>query len=821
MQTTIVFTEEQQRVVELSNGSHLVLAPPGCGKTELLASRAEKALLQGYKPEEMICLTFTNRAAKGMKERINKKYPDNNIIIGNIHNYCSKFLFENHLIPMNTCLLDEEDSSSIIKDIIAENDYNIKENAVGIANFACRRFQQDNHFPFQLITNPQTRNNRDTIKQIAKSYIKYKSDNNLIDFDDILNMAYLVMRNSQSELMLMNFKWLQVDEVQDLNPLQWEIIKLISQQSELCVFFGDYEQAIYSFMGANFDSLNKIQNELSLEVHYLQKNFRSPSYLLDVYKDYAKSYFSKMFNKIPISERNSAPLPEYMKLHQVQGGLGDEADYLSTSLIPQIHKSGDKTAIIVRFNKSADIFSNSLAKHNISHFKISGVDLFSRKSVKGLLAFLSILNNEFDKVSWSRLFYEFGVIANLKVARKYVKSMLDLGFTPNEFLIKKKHIIELFRFNFSFRKKRIIVFDTETTGLDTANDDIIQIAAIELTNGVQTRSFEVYIKTDKDLTDSVKVHKISAEYLELHGVTHSEGLKQFLEFLGDDFVLIAHNINYDINIIKSNLQRYLQVDLSNRDFDQFDSIKLSRLICNHLHSYKLKDLIEYFSIDGVNSHNAMDDVKATVGLLNVLYEKGNRLVYDQTSFMKQYPRELKSFINKFAPLYSSIVSQLDSDVSFQSLVQEYFSYINIDEEEKIEFSKLMKHIEHYTSDDSMATLRERLKKYVPEYKLFKESDLFIGDEEFVVTTVHKAKGLEFDNVILVEATSNNYPSFNSKTDEEKAEDARIFYVALTRAKKRIHISYHTGFKNNSGANYRRLPSLFIAAIQHHFVQVGQ
>ena len=116
-------TEEQKRILDIKEGLHLVLAPPGSGKTELLAQRVYNAKDDGYQDSDIICLTFTNRAAKGMNERIDEKYPNNEIIIGNIHHFCSTFLFKNKIIPLNTSILDEEEADQLIEEFKKEFSY--------------------------------------------------------------------------------------------------------------------------------------------------------------------------------------------------------------------------------------------------------------------------------------------------------------------------------------------------------------------------------------------------------------------------------------------------------------------------------------------------------------------------------------------------------------------------------------------------------------------------------------------------------------------------------------------------------------------------
>ena len=109
--------ETQQAIINLQSGYHLVLAPPGCGKTQILAERICLALEQGRKPEDMLCLTFTNRAARGMRERIERQVSDraaDNIFVGNVHRFCSRYLYDNHVIAADSAIIDDDTVISII-----------------------------------------------------------------------------------------------------------------------------------------------------------------------------------------------------------------------------------------------------------------------------------------------------------------------------------------------------------------------------------------------------------------------------------------------------------------------------------------------------------------------------------------------------------------------------------------------------------------------------------------------------------------------------------------------------------------------------------
>ncbi len=166
---------------------------------------------------------------------------------------------------------------------------------------------------------------------------------------------------------------------------------------------------------------------------------------------------------------------------------------------------------------------------------------------------------------------------------------------------------------------RIVVFDTETTGLDTKNDDIIQIAAVEIVKGKHGKSFECYFATDKDLSPTQTIHNISNEHLANKATDKKEGLSAFLDFISND-ALLAHNIRYDYSILNSNLLR-VGLDTVDKEVNSlFCTLILTRQLCK-LPSYKLGNILTSLDLEGDNSHDAMDDTKATVNLALYLKDK--------------------------------------------------------------------------------------------------------------------------------------------------------------------------------------------------------
>jgi DNA helicase-2/ATP-dependent DNA helicase PcrA len=509
-------TEEQIKILSLQKGTHLVLAPPGSGKTELLANRVMKAKESGLDDREIICLTFTNRAAKGMQGRIEVAYPENEFIIGNIHYFCLMFLMKNNLLPINAEALDEEEAVQLIEEIKNGLKYNEKVHPNKLLLLATYIKQKALVLPKELL--PRFKRNEFSdpwkAKAICDAYIKEKEENKYVDFDDLLTLAYHHLSNDKNkELELSNFKWLQVDEVQDLNPLQWAIIREITSKDALSVYFGDYDQAIFSFMGAELGSLSKIKETVETnnqnEIHFLSKNFRAPSYMLDVYTKYAQTNWQPTWKTFPTPAVIKSTPKHALVMIKVNGSKEKEFQLITNKVIPSLIGNDETTAIIVRYNGSADTIGQYLKEQHISFFQVSGFDLFRKKKVKALMAFFSTFLNSNDRIAWTRLFFEYNIFTTLKESRNFINQLFKSGLTPIDILEYEGESSKLIDFFDVFSNREMIVFDTETTGLNTEQDDIIQIAAVRIKNGKIAAVFEVFMNTEKDITETEKVHKIS------------------------------------------------------------------------------------------------------------------------------------------------------------------------------------------------------------------------------------------------------------------------------------------------------------------------
>ena len=297
------------------------------------------------------------------------------------------------------------------------------------------------------------------------------------------------------------------------------------------------------------------------------------------------------------------------------------------------------------------------------------------------------------------------------------------------------------------------------------------------------------------------VHNISRAQLDTQGVAPEEGLKQFLDFMHGS-VLVAHNLKYDQAMLAGNCQRR-ELKFDERDFATFDTLDLARRLHPSLKSYTLADLIEAFSIAGQNTHNAVDDVRAT-GLLMLRLRDDAVVMQDrQRQFFQRHAPILHRFVEGYQPIWDRFQSRLDVATSYRDEVDHLAAVLQrlglADDggEDGEPGSALTAPLEKFLRYTDAAFGRRPSGQLFGETResvgRLKESDLMVGDERYIVSTIHKAKGLEFDCVVIPKCIDDVYPHYFSKRAANAAaamaEDARLLYVALTRAKRQLIISW--------------------------------
>ena len=879
-------------VVEASQGYHLVLASPGCGKTHILAERIRYARERGVKYEDMLCLTFTNRAAREMTNRIQKVVGGDfsELMVGNVHRFCSKFLFEQGRIPADSAIIDDEEAVSIIADYRNEDeegvtrDFNRYKGYQTIIFFQHFIYQMEHQHPWKYYLHPEsfTDDDREAVKHIcvsqkieydeqavvniyhhaqeymdeanapgldgktadrirvllwkmyyANCYARYKEENHLFDFEDLLLYTYDIYRSDPT---CKRYPWIQVDEVQDLNGMQLAIIDLLTaKDNPMVMYLGDEQQAIFSFMGAKVETLTLLKMRCKGNIHHLQRNHRSPKYLLDVFNDYAEKQLKIDRELLPLSDNDTKATSGDLRIIHSSTIEAEHKDITTEAFSLYEQNKEERTAVIVSANSDADRISEAMTEAGLTHFKVSGRDLFDTPDVKLLLAHLSVLSNEHNSIAWTRIMKGVRAFPSHALARRFNWKLKQLALSPSDFLLYPEscYTAEFLR---AYNEEEIVVFDTETTGLNVFQDDIIEIAAIRIKGGeVVGEPLDLYIETDKPISPMLgdKENPMYAIYHEKMStgelLSPSDALRCFLAYVGSSPIL-GHNANYDYNILDNNLQRYCNDTMQAHDIRCFDSLKLIRLLAPSLHSYKLESLLETFQLAGVNSHQAIDDVKATVSLVRLCAEKAREKQAQQAAFIR-HPK-VKPFANvlhsNYGERYREAVNRLYklSTDHEPALVSELSAAYNafrsdglINDIPRLDYILRYLRIDMLTDETVANALAPQLSQYIMDINTLKEADFCNSKsilERIYVTTVHKAKGLEFDNVIIFDAADGRYPNAYNKTKQQDEEDARKFYVAMSRAKRRLFIAYALQMVDRHGRVFNRELTPLMDSIQKYF-----
>ena len=862
--------EKQKEVICLDKGYHLVLAPAGCGKTDILAERVHRAVCNGVKVEDMLCLTFTNRASRGMQSRIKSIIGDNanKLFIGNLHRFCAKFIFDNNIVSQSSAIMDEEDELFVINNVsdyvierieegnnIIENTKDKEKKNIASLSFEERKrfnaviqiqhlmmqyrwghpksaiiFQEsdfeddDNSIRFyspdmfstlckeagisvsiesllSIYDNSENHLYSDNFSyemrnllillDAAKKYESYKKDENIIDFDDLLLYTYEYTRKHSDDIH--KYHWIQIDEVQDLNVLQFAIIDAFTDSDNVTIYLGDEQQAIFSFIGARLNTLRWLKERCNGHLHHLNKCYRSPKYLLDVFNDYAHTELGTDSEFLPKPNNFDEPEEEDLIVYRAQS---NDTAYEKAVELAQSYPDG-RTAILVATNNQADTISH-YCRH-IPHFKISGTDLFSLKQTKLLLSHLNIVNSEINFLAWARILSTLKLFPNYASARQFVSDLKVIGINPSDLLLyqNSSYLLEFLKY---YRSHPIVIFDTETTGLNVFDNDIVQIAATKYIDGNMNSQLNILLHTNQKIPQMLGniVNPLIEEYAHKPHLDRTEGLKSFVDF-AQGCVLIGHNVQYDYNILINNCKRDLpNVDILTHFPIVFDTLKLTRLICPSLKSYKLKDLLVTFNLTGKNSHLADEDIKATYSLAEYCFNKALALKDKITLALTNNSAVAELFQQKYGQLYKDAKRSLyvrlseSESATVKEFRRAYEFFLNKRFIENLDkFNYICAFLEESKIIDKSAepSLYEQLNNHIVDLNTLKEADICdssIIKENIFISTVHKAKGLEFDNVIVYGCVNDIYPFYSSRDDHEACkEDARKLYVAISRAKKRL------------------------------------
>lgn len=797
---------QQRLAVEDDKNHKLVMASAGTGKTYTICQHQRYLIEQcGIASSDILCLTFTNRAKNEMiagsknvethVKTLNGLYMD--IVRANYE--------ELGYVSQNVIVIDQLGSKQLARDIADELGATLGQpvnkfleimlkNAVSSPSWAGALTKtvtlQSNKYALKLSDERWASWIQTNGVKFVIRYIKELVSRGIIDFAvsqlfaTNMSKKYAV-REAYSEI-----KFLMVDEIQDVTPGEFDFMLRLFGKNTIFELYGDLNQTIYTWRGSDpVTVIRKFKEYFNkYETYCLIENFRSSPVM-----NLAGVRFADAIN-----ETNLSGLLKPTEDKLTVFGTNDEM-YSETifNLLRDIKIKSNNTASVailarnrVTLNKLCD-----KAEAYTTDLKISGP-----------------LDAEVLESATMRLLSELSGLASNPCSCYYASRVLDrlTGFTGDKIGAvsyfdpywcvssgssgdsgvsgvsgeREEYYQDLTE---SIKNKNLVVFDLETTAAEIQNAYIVQIA---VKNAVTKEEWSTLVKPPVQVGRSELIHGFSDEELELRGANCAKSIEKLKNML-DGRVVAGHNVWYDIAVLNEELARNGLEPI--RPIRVYDTLRESMLYCGGVQNYKLDTMRQFLNINIVPTHNAIDDVNATIAVLATLYKKYISKVSEGNS-------------QEFAPWQMLT----DSDVEQLKVIKRQLDKLNDGEYAEVllwcanntssyMYEKCEKILEMYTLDALTPNCKNSELSAIINSTRSDSAGVLIAQGITPAMTIHQSKGCEFDYTIIIDYDDDTRPTF-SFSERQEAEDARVFYVALTRAKQRAYFItsayYATGVNRN-------------------------
>lgn len=403
----MTLNDKQLEAVNHTEGPCLVLAGAGSGKTRVLTERIIKLIDDGVSPYNILAITFTNKAAKEMRVRVQNKIGDvaDSIFIGTFHSFGLRILRENYDAigySSNITILDTDDTKSLIKRILKENsfdpaDYDIKHIISRISSA-----KNDGISPLEfskLFLNEHDK----VIGLVYEKYLKLLKENNSVDFDDLLLKPVEIFRKRKDilEKYQERFRYILVDEYQDTNSIQYELCKMLAKKYNNIFVVGDANQSIYSWRNADYRNILNFEKDYkNAHVVLLEENYRSTNTILKA----ANSVIKNNNEGTKLNLWTSIGDGEKIEYIRVEDEIKESSFVINKikELVSEGYNYSD-FAVLYRTNAQSRTVEEAFVRNNIPYNIIGSYYFYNRKEIKDLIAYLNLIYNTNDSVSLERV----------------------------------------------------------------------------------------------------------------------------------------------------------------------------------------------------------------------------------------------------------------------------------------------------------------------------------------------------------------------------------------------------------------------------------
>lgn len=865
---SITFNKKQQQVINELNQNILLSAGAGTGKTNVLSYRVANILNKNRaNADEILCLTFTNKACRELKNRITSQLDfetANKITIRTIHGFAYQVITTTakkaQTIFKEFVIFDDEDQKTLIRQTIANFpkaralDIQYIVNCIeqlkqerALKHIYTKDIEDDyttiyhQHLKFNKTFNQQQNDNLTKFFQfdglnIIINYELALQQMHGLDYKDLIANAYRLFQDENiCSSWRKRYKYIMIDEMQDTSSFEYTMLENLFPANNI-MLCGDEFQTIYEWRGSNPQKiLTAFTEKYNPLIINFNENYRSTRLLLEM----AYNTLINLFHKETISHSyaknllsKSSELGHKIELKQANS-LANEAQWIFqniVNLLPLV-KTPTQIAILVRqnnylqnltlhLNYLANIYNQKNQETPIHFIQIDNIRFFKRQEIKDILSIMKYLINPNDYLSLQRILVN--LIPNIGIRTiKQISSAeyLQNGLRLSDFInanFQNPNYEPFSDLISAYLSKDIIVFDIEGTGTDIFADNIIQLSAIKIRKGKKIAEFNRYLKSDKPVGDSEKVHHISDEYLQTHGENPKLVLQEFCQFI-QYAIITGHNIRgYDMDILNQNLLKHnlKPVTFSNINFDTLD---LVRRFYPNLPNHKLEFLSNHFQFETKSNHNSLDDVFATWELLHKLLE--DKIIPTAKKRSELINKQKNKFIH-VAQIFQKLHNILNDNLLLENLITQIvkeFDLVNIykanatqDGAVRLENIRNLFRLAKAELNSHRGTngIKELL-----QYASLSNTDLdslTSSHPKIPIITIHQAKGLEFDYEFLAGMNDDIFPSyFSTRNGSITEEEKRLFYVAITRAKKALFLS--SSGRPSRLLNY--IPEQFITKIK--------
>jgi len=397
--------KEQQQAVITTDGPMIILAGAGSGKTRVLTYKVMYLMLEKHlEPEAILMITFTNKAAAEMKERMKQFLPDKPLPwIATFHAMCAKILRrESHHLGFssNFIIYDSADQLDAVKEAMQRLTISTRDFKPHSIHATISQAKNENLSATEYL-NYARGYFQETAAKIYPMYQAILKENDALDFDDLILHTIKLFREHDETLKRYQdtFKYILVDEYQDTNRAQYILTKLLAAKWRNICVVGDFSQSIYSWRGADYRNLSKFKDDfVGTKTFSLSQNYRSTQKILDS----ASTIISKNTSHPVLKLWTKNPDGEEIELYEADNEQ-DEADFIIRTVANLGLKRLNQVAVLYRTNAQSRVIEEALLHHGLPYLLIGGTRFYERKEIKDVLSYLRILCNPKDSVSYKRL----------------------------------------------------------------------------------------------------------------------------------------------------------------------------------------------------------------------------------------------------------------------------------------------------------------------------------------------------------------------------------------------------------------------------------